>query len=578
MKTARPDTGIEEMRKARVGIRWLIVFSVMISVFVNLLMLTGPLYMLQVYDRVLGSRSEATLIALTVLVIFLYLCMGLLDYVRARLTARYGARFNARLSKRVFQASLARSAQHPNDRLAQSAQRDLETLHRFWASPLALAMMDLPWTPLFLGLLFIFHPALGWFAVVGGAVLICVALLNQKLSQAPTLKSRQSTVDAEKTADRIKYDAEHIQALGMREAVFARWSKKQGLALEADMRSADLSGTFLASTKTLRMFLQSAILGLGAWLVLKGEISAGVMIAGSILMGRALAPIEQIIGQWAMFVRAREGRENLERLLTEQAPEPERTALPVPRATLSAKGISVVLPGQTHPLLNAISFDIGPGDVLGIIGPSGAGKSTLSRVIIGALRPAAGTLRLDGALIDQYEPDVFGTYIGYLPQNVTLFDGSVAENIARLSPHMDAQKVVGAAKAADAHEMILSLPQGYDTPLKGMVTQLSGGQLQRIALARALYGDPVLLVLDEPNSNLDNDGSEALNAAIKRFKEEKRAVIIIAHRPAAIRECNLLMVLSEGRMRSFGPRDEVMRRMVQNSKTLEQSAAKGGMS
>ncbi|MDR7124323.1 type I secretion system permease/ATPase [Pseudotabrizicola sp. 4114] len=574
-QTAR---GRAELAQARGETRGLLLAAVLFSVFANLLMLTGPLYMLQVYDRVLGSRSEATLVALSILVLFLFLAMGLLDHARARLLARVGVRLQARLDRRVFEAALARASAAPGDPLAASAQRDLEAMQRFWTSPIAAAVMDMPWTPLFLVAIFIFHPLLGWLALGGGAVLVVLALANQRFSKTPVLHAGAATVAAERMADRLKADAELLRALGMIRSAFHRWSVARQDALASGLASADLGGRFTSATRALRMLLQSAILGLGAWLVLQDQLTAGAMIAASIVMGRALAPIEQAIGQWAVLTRAREGRENLLRLLSVQPPEPRRTALPRPRAALEAEALSLMLPGNPAPILRGISFRLEPGQALGIIGPSGAGKSTLGRAIVGAVRPTAGKIRLDGAELGQYDPDVLGSYFGYLPQSVSLFDATVAENIARLTPQPDATMVVAAAKAAAAHDMILKLAKGYDTPLSSIGGQLSGGQVQRVGLARALYGNPVVLVLDEPNSNLDNDGSVALNTAIRQVKAAGGSVIVIAHRPAAIQECDLLLVLEDGQRRAFGARDEVLRGMVKNHTELVRSKGPGGMS
>lgn len=568
--------GRAELATARAGMRGLLVAAVVFSIFVNLLMLTGPLYMLQVYDRVLGSRSEPTLVALSILVIFLFLAMGLLDHARSRLLARIGARLQDRLDRRVFEASLASAAINPSDPVAQSAQRDLESIQRFWSSPVATALMDMPWTPLFLAAIFVFHPMLGWLAVVGGTVLVLITLANQLLSKSPILRANAATVEAERMSDKLKSEAELLRALGMADAAFQRWKLAREKALFGALSSADLSGSFSSATRTLRMFLQSAILGLGAWLVLQGDLTPGAMIAGSILMGRALAPIEQAIGQWPVLTRARDAKRNLEQLLGTQPMERPRTPLPRPKARLEVEGLTIVPPGGAAPILRGVSFKLEPGQALGIIGPSGAGKSTLGRALIGALTPNAGKVRLDGVLLEQYDPDVLGRYFGYLPQSMSLFDATVTDNIARLSTEPDAQKVIAAAQAAAAHDMILRLPLGYDTPISNAGGRLSGGQTQRVGLARALYGDPVLLVLDEPNSNLDNDGSAALNAAIRRMKEDGNSVIVIAHRPAAIQECDLLLVLDEGQRRAFGPRDEVLRGMVKNHTEIVRSKGPGG--
>ena len=546
------------------------------SFFVNLLMLTGPLYMLQVYDRVLGSRSEATLIALTLLVIFLYAMMGLLDFVRGRIMGRVGARFQARLDRRVFEAVVRRSAIGANDHAA-TGLRDLESVQKLITSPVLMAGFDIPWTPVFLFGIAIFHPWLAILAVSGGAVLIFIALLNQILTQRPQAQANMAGFQSETLSEQIRSEAEMIRSLGMTGAAFERWHEALNKSLVEQLKTADLGGGFSALTKALRLLLQSAMLGLGAYLVLQNQITAGAMIAGSILMGRALSPIELAIGQWALVQRARKGWDNLANLLGEVPAEPERTPLPTPKARLEAQNVTVIPPGEQQASLRAVNFVIQPGTAVGVIGQSGAGKSTLARAITAVWRPAGGKIRLDGAALDNYEPDVLGQHIGYLPQRVQLFDGTIAENIARLSTSPDPEAVVVAAKKAAAHDMILKLPDGYDTRVSAAGGRLSGGQIQRIGLARAMYGDPVFLVLDEPNSNLDNEGSLALNEAIKRMKEEKKSVLIMAHRPAAIQECDHLLVLDGGVRTAFGPKDEVLRAMVQNHEQIMNSIKPGGV-
>ena len=577
---SNPETkrGRDELDATRSDQRMLLWAVFLFSVFVNLLMMTGPIYMLQVYDRVLGSRSVATLIALTGLIAFLFLTMGLLDHARGRVMARIGARIQERLDRRVFGAALRRMSVMPQDPAALAAQRDLEAVQRLWSSPVLIALFDIPWTPFFIAAIFMFHPVLGWFSVAGGVLLVVVTWLNQSATKTPLNRANAASLRAEMMSDSIKQEAESVQALGMTSAAFARWQVARENALAQGIKAADLSGLFSAVSKTFRMFLQSAMLGLGAYLVLQGALSAGAMVAGSILLGRALAPIEMCIGQWAVVTRAQEGRLRLAELLTRMQPDPVRTALPRPRAILEAQNLTIVPPGESMAVLRMINFRLEPGQALGVIGPSGAGKSTLARALIGAWKPAGGKVRLDGATLDQYDPDVLGSYIGYLPQRITLFDGTIAENIARLQTNPDAAKVVEAAQAAAAHEMITKLPDGYDTRLATLGGRLSGGQIQRIGLARALYGDPVMLILDEPNSNLDNEGSMALNLAIRAMKEKGRVVLIMAHRPAAIQECDLLMVLEDGTRRAFGPRDQVLREMVKNHTDIVRSTGPGGVS
>jgi len=567
--------GARELRSARREPAGLVFATVLFSAIVNALMLTGPLYMLQVYDRVLGSASEATLVALSALVIFLFLAMGVLEYARGKVMAIVGARFQEQLDRRVFEAAMRRSAVAPNDPGAITAQRDLEAIRAFLGSPVLLALMDLPWTPFFLAAIFIFHPMLGWLSIAGGAVLIIVTVLNQVLSKAPQKDASSASVHSERMADQLKAESETLQALGMSGAGYDRWQIARRNALAKGIAAAGLAGGFGSLTKTFRLFLQSAMLGLGAWLVLQGELTAGAMIAGSILMGRALAPIEMAVGQWAVAQKANEAWHRLAELLSRVPQQQQRTALPRPKSLVEVEGLSVGPPGEQVALLRAVSFRLEPAQALGVIGPSGAGKSTLAKALTGVWRPLAGKIRLDGAALDQYDPDVLGRLIGYLPQRITLFDGTIAENIARLDVQPDSASIVEAARKADAHDMIVRLPQGYDTRVSAAGGRLSGGQMQRIGLARALYGDPVLLILDEPNSNLDNAGSMAVNAAIRTMKAEGKSVLIMAHRPAAIQECDLLLVLEDGVRKAFGPRDQVLRDQVKNHTEILRPATPG---
>lgn len=566
-----------ELAEARAQSRSLYWFVAIFSACVNMLMLTGPLFMLQVYDRVLGSRSEATLVALAGLVAFLYLMMGILDFVRGRVLARIGARFQARLDKRVFAAAIERAA--TGERQATAAGvRDLEAIQRFLASPVLSSFFDLPFTPVFLLGIFIFHPWLGILAITGGTILVITTFVNQTHTRDPVLRSSIANAEADRLSERLKTEADMVQALGMRGAAYARWSRLRDRAIGLSLRASDAQGGYSAGTKTFRLFLQSAMLGLGAFLVLREEMTAGGMIAASILMGRALAPIELAVGQWSMVQGAVRSWANLAELLTQVPERPRKMDLPRPAARLNLASVTVLPPGEHHAALRMVTFHLDPGEAIGVIGPSGSGKSSLARAITGAWPPAGGSIRLDGATLDQYDPDVLGRHIGYLPQKVQLFDGTIAENIARLEPGARDEDIIKAAMQADAHEMILKQPNGYDTYLTMMGGHLSGGQIQRVGLARALYGEPVILVLDEPNSNLDNEGSKALNDAIRRMKAEKKGVLIMAHRPAAIQECNKLLVLDGGVVRAFGPRDEILAKMVRNAGEIIHSNAQGGIS
>lgn len=568
------ERGLQELRGIRRESRGLYWAVGVFSFFTNLLMLTGPLFMLQVYDRVLSSRSEATLVALSALVVFLYAMMGLLDLVRGRIMARVGARFQDRLDDRVFNASIRRSATTA-DEAAATGLRDLESVQRFIGSPVIMALFDLPWTPLFLMGIAVFHPWLGLLAVAGGGLLVGVALVSQQMQKQPVTDYNRAAHRAETVASRLRNESEMLQAMGMQKAALSRWKSARVAALDGQIRSSDVSGGFTAMTRSIRLLLQSAMLALGAYLVLQDNLSPGAMIAGSILLGRALAPIEVLIGQWSLAQRARQGWRSLATLLGQVPPEVPRMALPRPKARLEVQQLTVIPPEERQAALRMVSFDVTPGQAVGVIGPSGAGKSTLARAITGLWPAASGRIRLDGAMLDQYEPDKLGRYIGYLPQKVELFDGTIAENIARLERDPDAGQVVKAAQMAAAHEMILKLPDGYDTQISAHGNKLSGGQMQRIGLARALYADPVFLVLDEPNSNLDNEGSAALNAAIRALKDQGGAVLIMAHRPAAIQECNTLLVLDQGARVAFGPRDEVLQKTVKNAAQLKRPSPGG---
>ena len=568
-------TELAEIRKRGRPMYWLVAIF---SMVVNLLMLTGPLYMLNVYDRVLGSGSFETLIALTVLVLFLYLCMGILDFVRGRIMGRVGAQFQSDLDRRVFEASTTAATTGSLPAQSASALRDLESVQRMITSPAVMAAYDLPFMPIFFLGIFIFHTDLGILALVGAAILIAITLANRLHSRKPLERSTRATQSAEMMGHMIRSESEMVGALGMRDAAFDRWKTLRDQSLDASIEFADKSGGYTAMTRAMRLFLQSAMLGLGAYLVLRGEMTAGAMIAGSILLGRALAPIEQIIGQWAVIERGREGWANLSELLgTIPAPQ-QRTTLPRPRAILEAQAVTAVPPGESTAALRVLTFKLEPGHAVGVIGPSGAGKSSLAKLITGIWTPAGGKLRLDGATLDQYDPDTLARYIGYLPQRVQLLDGTIKENIARMSTAPDDAAVIAAAKKAAAHDMILKLPNGYDTRVSTAGGRLSGGQIQRIGLARALYGDPVILVLDEPNSNLDNEGSVALNAAIRAHRDAGGSVMIMAHRPAAIQECDQLMMIENGTIRAFGPKEEVMRNVLKNHTDVARSTMPGGVS
>jgi ATP-binding cassette subfamily C protein len=551
----------------------LFISAIFFSIFTNLLMLTGPLFMLQVYDRVLGSRSEETLVALFGLVAVLYFFFWLLEFSRSRLMARVGARFQTNLNEPVFRAVMERSA-HKATAVNGSLQ-DLEVLRNFFGSPVILALFDAPWTPLFITLIFIFHPALGWLAIAGGGVLVVVALINQLVTARKSREGNELSSAAQVFARDAERASDFVRAQGMREAMSKRWIEQQDASVGKTLTATDWNGSFTSFTKAFRLLLQSTVLAAGAYLVLQNEMTAGAMIAASIVLGRALAPIEAGISQWQSVQRARSSWTNLKELMAAFPEGRPLTALPPPSAQLDLTNVSLVVRRGDKPILNQISFSVPPGEALGVIGKSGSGKTTLARVIVGLVRPVAGEIRLSGATLDQYGSETLGRYIGYLPQDVQLFPGTVAENIAQMEKNPNSAKVVEAARKARVHDIILKLPAGYDTLIGVADAQLSGGQKQRLALARALYNDPVLLVLDEPNSALDAEGSDALNAVTLAMKEEGKAIIIMTHRPTAISSCDKLLIVDKGKVAAYGPRDEIIKSMMKNAGGVQRAVAGG---
>ena len=550
--------GAAEIRAALGESRRLFASIGLFSVFVNLLMLTGPLFMLQVYDRVLTSRSEATLLALIMIAAFLFLMMGLLDHFRARVLARAGARFQARLDPRVLGAILTRAGRSPQARSAPATGlADLEAIQGFTSGPGPFAFFDAPWTPVFLFVLFAFHWMLGLLAVFSGILLMVLALLNQMRTGGLQAQAGDASARAFVLTEQMRAGGETVRGLGMRGAAMARLATVRNGALFHTLAASDRGGAFTATSRTLRLFLQSMMLGLGAWLAIQGAITPGVMIAASILLGRALAPIDLAVAQWPLPQRALQGRRALARLLEETPEEPERTPLPPPEpATLQARGrallavenLVVGAPGAEVPAVRGATFEVEPGQAVGIAGASASGKSTLARALTGVWPARAGRVSLGGAAVEQYGEEALARHIGWLPQEVVLFDGTVAENIARLDPDPDPEAVIAAARRAGAHEMILDLPGGYDFPVAAGGAALSGGQRQRIALARAFFGNPVLAVLDEPDSNLDGAGVAALVRAVATFTAEGGAAVVIAHRPDILAECDKVLMMQDGRV------------------------------
>ena len=543
---ATSQEGKAEIRAALGQSRQLFASCALFSVFVNLLMLTGPLFMLQVYDRVLTSRSLATLVAFIAIVTFLFVMLGVLDHARARVLARAGARLQAQLDSRVLRAVLSRATSPAQRSRPETGLRDLESIQRFASNSGPFAFFDAPWTPVFLFALFMFHWMLGLLAISSGCVLLVLALLNQKGTAKLQEQAREASDQSGYFIEQMRAGGETVQGLGMHDAVVARSGALRDTALDKTLENSDRGGLFNVTSKTLRLYLQSMMLGLGAVLVISGDITPGVMIAASILLGRALAPIDQAVGQWPLLQRTLAGYHSLAGLLSETPPEKTRTPLPPPRAILEAQGLMVAAPGARHAAVRAAFLRLEPGQAAGIAGASASGKSTLARALAGVWRPMGGSVRLDGAELEQYGSDL-GRHIGYLPQEVMLFDGSVSDNIARMSPDIDNAAVIEAAKRTGAHEMILALPDGYDFQVSAGGAALSGGQRQRIALARAFFGSPVVVVMDEPDSNLDAEGTMALARAVQDHKRRNGAAVIVAHRHGAFAQCDTVYLMEGGR-------------------------------
>jgi len=533
------------------------------SFFINLLALTVPLYMLQVYDRVLSSRSEATLIALTILAGAMLLVMGMLEVVRSRMLVRIGNRLDRDLNARVFTTVFERSVQGFRGERVE-ALRDLDLIRQFLAGSGPFTLFDAPWVPFYLGVVFLFHPLLGLVAATGAVVLLVLGLLNEVLTRRALHQSNREAFAAYAFADASLRNAEVVKAMAMLPGIQRRWIERHAGALALQARASDRSGALLACSKAVRMFLQVAMLGAGAMLALQQIITPGVMIAASILMGRGLAPLEQGVASWRQFVGARSAYGRLQKLLTENAGPTARLRLPRPQGFLSVENIVAMPPGASRPVLKGITFGLVAGETLGVIGPSAAGKSTLARLLVGIWPPYAGAVRLEGAELLHWNGDDLGRHIGYLPQDVDLFAGTVAENISRFYADPDPAAIVDAAQLAGAHELILGLPDGYETQIGENGSFLSGGQRQRLALARALYGSPCLVVLDEPNSNLDAAGDQALTEAILKLKRKQTTVIVMAHRPSAITAVDRLLLLREGKVAAFGPKDEILPRVTRH--------------
>ena len=562
----------ETLQAALTSAKRLLIRAGVFSLFANLLMLSGPIYMLQIYDRVLSSRSIETLVVLTLLIFFLFAAFGALDFVRAAILARTGTMFENDVQNLTFDLSM--DAARAADRTYEQPLRDLRQIRQFLASPALVAFFDAPMTPFFLLLIFLMHWMIGIVATIGLFILLGMALMNERWSRNELEKAQSMSQASDAMATAVLRNAFAADAMGMRKRLRDRWLETGEGSHNQIVLAGDRMVGVTASAKATRLFLQSAILGVGAYLAIGQEITPGVMVAASIIAGRALAPVEIVTSQWRNYASAMSSYSRLKTFLEAGAVPGPRTKLPEPVGAIDVSRLYIQPLTVTKPIIKNVSFQLAPGEALGIVGPSAAGKSTLARALVGVERVVSGDIRLDGADLKQWDRDLLGAHVGYLPQNIELFDGTVAENISRFRTDATSDKIVAAGKAAGAHEMVLSLPNGYETQMGDNGGRLSAGQRQRVGLARAVYDDPVLVVLDEPNSYLDAEGEAALIRAMQSLKARRATTIIIAHRPSAIAFVDKLLMLTDGAVAAFGPRDEVLKKIAPGLVARSEGGAK----
>lgn len=542
------------------------------SAIINLLMLAPSLYMLQVYDRVLGSRNDITLLMLSLLIVGAYIFMGALELIRSFVLVRVGAQFDMKLNKRIYTAAFEQNLKQAGGNAGQ-ALADLTNLRQFLTGSALFAFFDAPWFPIYLIVIFMFEPSLGFFALAGTILLMILAVVNERVTKEPLAEANSMSIRANTLATNNLRNAEVIESMGMLPNLMTRWFKLHGKFLAIQASASQKAGVISALTKFVQMSMSSLVLGLGALLVLDNKITPGMMIAASILLGRTLQPVQQVIGVWKSVSSTRSAYERLDALLEANPAREAGMALPKPQGSLSLDSVTAAPPGVRAPIIKGVSFAIMPGDVLGVLGPSGSGKSTLARLLVGVWPTIVGKVRLDGADIYQWNKAELGPHVGYLPQDVELFSGTISENIARFG-EIDADQVVQAAKRASVHEMILQFPEGYDTKLGDGGAGLSGGQKQRLGLARAMYGDPSLIVLDEPNSNLDEVGEQALLNAVLDLRQRGKTIVMISHRPGVVNVTTKLLLLRDGAVNMFGPTQAVLNALQEaNKKAADAQAA-----
>lgn len=541
------------------------------SLFVNTLMLVPTFYMIQVSGRVVPSSSTSTLIMLTLILTILMLTLGSLEWVRSRIMVRISNRLDVLLSRDVYRASFRKALNSGGMDASAQSLNDLTSLRQFLTGNGLFAFFDAPWLPVYTAVMFLFHPWFGWMTVISAVVLVTLAYVNHRYTGGALAEANKQSLTANLHTTKSLRNAEVIESMGMLDTLMGRWAVRQRRVLVLQSGASDKSGVITSISKTFRAWAQSMMLAAGAYLVITHEINPGLMMAGSILLGRALAPIDQMIGSWKGFVSSRVQYQRLNETLDKLNAEPERMSLPDPEGHLQVEGLFVAPPGAKAAVIKNISFVTPAGSIVGIVGPSAAGKSTLARALLGIWPPQHGVVRLDGADISAWDKQKLGPHLGYLPQDIELFEGSISDNIARFGK-IEPDKVVLAARTAGVHEMILQLPDGYDTVIGSEGLNLSGGQRQRIGLARAVYGSPRLIVLDEPNSNLDEVGERALGVALQKMKETGATVFIISHRPNVLSRLDRIMVLNSGTLTMYGPRDQVIAELAQQQAKAQAQA------
>lgn len=533
--------------------------TVVFSFCTNLLMFVGPLYMLQIYDRVLSSRNEMTLLMLTAIAVAMLVAYGLLEFTRSKLLVRAGLQFDEVLAHPVFHRVVKQQTANPGAG-AHIALGDIDKVREFMTGQGILAFFDAPWVPLFLALCFAFHPYLGAVATGGAVIIFILALINEFSTRGTLAEAGKAGQGASHFASTTMQNAEVIRAMGMEKQLSKRWLQQHDTMLDQQADASGRGGAVVAASKFVRMSLQVSILAMGAWLAMQQLISPGIMIAASIVMGRALAPVEQAVGQWKQFVGARQAHKRLKALFASVEADEPKLEMPAPAGALSVDKLFAAVPGSREPMLKNISFSIAPGEVLAIIGPSGSGKSTLVRHLVGALKPLGGAVRLDGTELDHWDSEQLGKHLGYLPQDVKLFRGSVGENIARFQDNIEDAEIIAAAELSGAHEMIQKLHEGYGTDVGDGGNFLSGGQKQRVGLARAVFRKPALIVLDEPNSNLDNHGEQALVKCVETLKASGKTVVLVTHKTNLLSLSDKTLMLVNGTVEKFGDTQEIFQK------------------